>query len=168
MNSIHRIRIRGPWQRRVASAPNADNQNADDTAQVTVTMPRSWTSDLGSHFQGEVVYSRYFNRPTNIDAATQIRLAFDEIVGDALVTLNDQSLGSAAWPVFPVQFDVTGLLRDRNFLVVRVTALAEDELRRRQTQLGSPGQQADVDDPSDDLPDGVEGGMVGEVRLEIG
>jgi len=160
MNSTHRIRIRGPWQFRILqpAAPEEESQ--------TVTMPRDWTDDLGRDFQGVVEYSRFFNRPTNIDASTKLTLVFEQIIGDAEVTLNGEALVHLDWPNFPARVDVSGRLQNRNQLIVRVTAISAADFATRTAV--SPPSASSVGEAADGSSSELGGGMVGEVRLEIG
>lgn len=147
MNQIHTIRIRGPWQRTVT-----DGGLADIELRKTVEMPSSWVNDLGPAFQGRVQYQRFFNKPTGIDSETPISIAFEKVVGNATVSLNGKELGRIDWPAkhtdLHEKFVVRGLLQSRNDLVVEISSLP-------------------VEARSDD-GEPLAGGLVGEVRLEIG
>lgn len=149
----HIIRIRGPWKRCVIDGDVA-HRDTDDSAEPaqgpaeTVQMPSGWNADLGPDFRGRVRYRRFFNCPTSLDASTPVHLVFQRIVGQACVELNGKELGETAWPSATGKFSVGQKLEPRNEIVVTVTALSDDEL----SESG----------------DAVEGGMVGEVRLEIG
>jgi hypothetical protein len=147
MNSPHKIRICGPWQRLVKSG------EVDDTdSRTTVQMPASWAIDLGKDFQGQVQYKRFFNRPTSVDCATKILVVFERVVGHATIQLNGDVLGTLDWPKCSDSFEVTGRLANRNELVVEVTSLTRGEVE----ELRSAGSEVPA------------GGLVGEVRLEIG
>ena len=107
----------------------------------TITMPGGWAADLGERFEGTVEYQRFFNRPTGIDDSTPIRITFAEIVGQATVWLNSEQLPDGSTVADPnrYSFDISGQLEKRNELRVRIASNGE-----------------------------VDGGLVGEVRLEIG
>ena len=147
MNQIHTIRIRGPWQRTVIEGALADSE-----LRKTVEMPGSWVKDLGAKFQGCVRYQRFFNKPTGISQETPISLAFERVVGYAVVWMNGKQLGRIDWPALRTdmheKFDIAGQLQSRNEIVVEVTSLPLDVLGDGQEELA--------------------GGLVGEVRLEIG
>ena len=147
MNEIHAIRIRGPWQRTVTQGTLADLE-----LRKTVDMPSSWVDDLGPMFQGRVQYQRFFNKPTGIKQETSIALAFERVVGYAAVWMNGKELGRIDWPALRTdlheKFDITGQLQNRNEIVVEVTSLPLDVLA--------------------DWGEELAGGLVGEVRLEIG
>lgn len=147
MNQPHIIRIRGPWQRSIV-------EDATDTTDLsrTVTMPTSWVEDLGAEFRGLVEYRRFFNKPTGIAETTSIALTFTHIVGHAVVKLNDEVLGRVDWPISTAKFDVAGKLHGRNDLKVKIGNL-------------TAADQAILETANRESP---EGGLVGEVRLEIG
>lgn len=147
MNQPHIIRIRGPWQRTVLVA-SAGLEELPETA--TVKMPSSWVDDLGPAFEGTIRYQRHFNKPTGIDDSTPIQIAFDKLVGTAVIQLNGKPLGRLAWPETAHAYDVRGKLEPRNLIDVELTTLTEQELAN--TSQEPPPQR----------------GLVGEVRLKIG
>lgn len=147
MNSHHIIRIRGPWQRTVV-----DGGVDDSDLCRTVQMPSSWSTDLGAEFLGRVQYKRFFNKPSNTDATTPIRLFFEQVIGHATVALNAAELGHVDWPSCSVGFDLTGKLQPRNELIVDMTALTRSEVAALQSA-------------AEELPPA---GLVGEVQLQIG
>ena len=149
-NEPHIIRLRGPWQRTVL---RNEPENAPNTETVTVRMPNSWTEDLGREFAGTVRYRRMFNRPTGISDQTPICVRFEQVVGYATVSLNDQPLGTIRWPEVSGRFEISGRLQPRNQLDVEVTSVTSEE-----ANAGRTPNEADR----------PEVGLVGEVRLEIG
>ena len=142
MNAPHVIRIRGPWKRCVLN-------DVRNPATATVKIPSSWKLDLGDDFEGRVVYERFFNRPTNLDANSQVRLTFKEIVGNAAVELNGIELGQVRWPDGTASFDVSEKLLSRNQIVVEIESL----------------KRSNSENASHSLP--PEGGITGDVQLEI-
>lgn len=147
---MHTIRIRGPWLRVVIHGSVTDAE--ESSSRKTVQMPSGWVNDLGADFCGQVEYRRNFNKPTGINQQTRIHLALDEVVGHGEVMLNGQLLGVICWPDRNMRFEITGRIAHRNELVVAIRALSHAEIAAHVP----PGQP---------LP---EGGLVGEVRLEIG
>jgi hypothetical protein len=156
----HFIRLRGPWQyeplaRTVLRADGASEVEAGELPPAgRVRMPCDWGESLGSEFRGLVRYTRRFHRPTGLGPGQVVWLAIEQVDTWAKAMLNGHLLGELRAETTPARFDVTRLLRDRNQLSVEV------ELPRQ------GADSAVLDRPTD--RDGKPGGLVGEVRLEIG
>jgi len=65
-------------------------------------------------------WRRIFHQPTGLGAAARVWIVVDGILATGSVTLNDQPLGRLAGPGSPCRFEVTGLLRGRNELVLAI------------------------------------------------
>ena len=131
-----------------------DSAEAETTVSpdpVSVQMPGSWNTDLGSAFSGRVRYRRFFNKPTSIDPTTPIELVFERVVGHARIHLNDELLGEIAWPQIAGRFDLRGKLISRSEIVVEISSLSAFELEA----ITAAGEVAPAP------------GLVGEVRIEI-
>jgi hypothetical protein len=100
-------------------------------------MPCRWTEGGLGEFAGRVRFRRRFGIPRHLDAHEVVWLTFAGADAVAFVTLNGQFLGRSNQPLKSFEFEVTGLLRERNELLV------------------------DVEAPSGD------GGLWGEVALEV-
>ena len=143
----HVIRLRGPWEieplaRFVeAGAGEHGEVTGDLPAGGKTLVPGDWAELLGADFLGRARYTRRFNCPTNLDPHERVWLVFDGVNEEAQVTLNGQPLGQFTAGQCPHPFEITRLLVPHNVLVVEVC---------RRTA-------------SDHC-----GGLVGEVRLEIG
>jgi hypothetical protein len=105
--SVHRIRLRGPWQLQSALSAEA--------APRTVHLPARWTELLedGPH---PLRLSRRFHRPTNLAPDDQVAVRITELPVGAQVHLNGTPLGMSAEPdagpsVFPTpHLEATNLL----------------------------------------------------------
>ena len=158
MNQPHIIRLRGPWQRTVVSGSLpvlAENETPEPAAtskqSARVQMPSDWRDDLGVDFIGVVCYTRMFNRPTSIDASTDIRLRLHRFVGKRTeIRLNGETLADVRWPEDSVEIDVAGKLQPRNCLEVEIDSLLEKDVA-----------------PEPNSPPPPAAGLVGEVHLEI-
>jgi hypothetical protein len=86
------------------------------TAPAEFTLA-SWTDSALRHYSGTALYETEFEIPA---AWLSRRLALDlgEVGVAAEAWLNDQPLGVRTWR--PFRFEITGLVRERNRLVVRV------------------------------------------------
>lgn len=107
--SLHRIRLRGPWDVRPRGA-------AHGKAAIPATL-----RDCGlANCVGPVSFHRAFGKPTNLAENERVLLIFEDIIGAAKVQLNGARLGEV---VTAAQFDVTQELRERNELVVELEAV---------------------------------------------
>ncbi|MGC4006750.1 MAG: hypothetical protein QM811_27945 [Pirellulales bacterium] len=107
-------------------------------------LPADWSESLGAAYRGRARYVRRFGRPARLDDDERVRLAVDRPRGRGEIRLNGRPLGPLDDDAETTRFDVTGLLAERNVLEIDLAHAA-----------------ADV---QGDLP----GGLIGEVRLEIG
>lgn len=142
----HTIRMRGPWQYEVL---HAETPPPSSSGPQRVKMPTSWAESLGTGFRGTVRYRRKFNRPAHLDLHERLRLVLEGADAYAEAALNGTPLGRIAGYTLPSTFDVTSLVETRNELVVDVSLPAEGSVLR-------PGREQ------------FAGGLIGEVRLEIG
>jgi len=153
MSQPHVIRLRGPW----TCEPIAANRSAGQHASPETNLPVSgkadgpdWTKTLGANFRGRVRFTRPFNCPTNIGPDERVRLACDGADARATLTLNGDIVleldGSLARSC-----DITDALKTHNVLV------AEVELRPDGEEPHRPVDRH-----------GLGGGILGDVRLEIG
>jgi beta-galactosidase/beta-glucuronidase len=157
--SPHVIRLRGPWELAPLSNDKASNDEASDESLAPaaaeacrVEVPGDWCAALGADFVGTARYTRRFNCPTNLDPHERVWLALDAVDHQARVTLNGQPLGSLTGSLATARFDITAALAPHNTLSVDVSlpsALFADATVRG-PRAGHPG------------------GLIGEVRLEIG
>ena len=142
MNAPHRIRLAGPWERRILDG----QETAATPILARVRMPLSVAEDLGPDFRGSVEYCRYFNRPTGIDESTRLNLVLEDVRGMAImVQLNDNVLLEHAENLSQQVLDIRAVLKSRNKLCIGLTTAAEG---------GDAGD--------------LLYGLTGEVRLEIG
>lgn len=154
----HRIRLRGPWDFRVIARTVlvAAGESVLDTGMLPpagkMVMPADWGATLGADFFGKVEYARAFHRPTGLAPEQRVELVIDDVDAWAVVSLNEVELGRAsdATPR-PLRFDVTHGLQPRNQLTVLVERPRETAVWRL-----SRGERQ-----------GLPGGLIGEVRLEI-
>jgi Glycosyl hydrolase 2 galactose-binding domain-like len=153
----HVIRLRGPWEvepvaRFVESGLGNRREETDGLpAGGKTPVPGDWGQLLGADFLGRVRYTRGFNLPTNLGPQERVWLVFDGVNERAQVALNGQPLGEFNHRDCPREFEITPLLLPHNRLTVEVCLGADT------VQHDSAGEQ----------PFGA-GGLVGEVRLEIG
>ncbi len=115
-------------------------------------MPSDWSASLGAEFRGRVLYRRRFGCPTGLGRQDRVTLVVDAVDAFGSVALNGQQLGDVPPGAGSSSFLITDLLQRRNDLQIEVE-LPELE---RGVSLPRPGR--------DKLP----GGLIGEVRLEIG
>lgn len=154
----HIIRLRGPWEYRplARTVMLADGSRRHETDELPapgrIAMPADWGATLGADFRGRVSYSRRFGRPTGLGAADRVELVIDRVDAFGWAALNGEGLGEIAAGGQPWRCDITARLRPRNELVVDVEL---PQLTADSPSLARPGR------------DGLPGGLIGEVRLEI-
>ena len=149
MAEPHVIRLRGPW---LLEPLTRDGAESELPAGGKVPVPGDWRELLGADFFGCARYTRRFNCPTNLEAGERVWLVLDGVDHQAGVNLNGHALGVARGYQSAVRFDLTELLEPHNVLAIDVSlpaAVYHDSSLR-------PGRE------------GQPGGLIGEVRLEIG
>src|SRR5262249_45018711 len=139
----HRIRLRGPWECEPLARAVAGADGRIRTATEALPPPRRmvlpcrWGDGGLPDFAGRVRFCRRFGLPRQLDPHERVWLTFAGVDGVARVSLNGHFLGQPERAAEPFEFEITGLLRERNELLV------------------------DVEAPTD------KGGLWGEVALEI-
>lgn len=152
----HSIRLRGPWQcyplaRTVLLASGETAVEPGELPQGgRIETPADWGNLLGVDFRGRVRYMRGFGLPTGIEPDQRIELVVERVDAFGQASLNGRSLGTVG--ADPTRFDVTALLASRNELVIDVEL---PRLTADSAPLFRPGRE------------GLPGGLIGEVRLEI-
>ena len=117
-------------------------------------IPADWGASLGADFRGRVEFRRRFNKPTGLENGERVFLVVARVDAFGRLSLN----GAGAVIIPPggdeTRLEISGILRPHNELVIEV------ELPRL-TDKSAPlpraaGRQSQP------------GGLIGEVRLEIG
>jgi hypothetical protein len=85
-------------------------------------MPCRWGDAGLAGFAGRVGFRRRFGYPGRIDADERVWLTFGGVTASAQVWLNGTFLGEGEQARGPFEFEVTGLLDQRNELMVLVQA----------------------------------------------
>jgi beta-galactosidase/beta-glucuronidase len=122
----HRIRLRGPWEceplARFVTTPDGQNETVttDLPAPRRMTIPCRWRDGGLKDFAGRVRFRRHFGYPGRIDENERVWLTFTGIEGTAEIKLNGQLLRPREQTQDPLEFEITGLLGNRNDLVVDV------------------------------------------------
>lgn len=153
--STHAIRLRGPWDYRVLArfVQLPSGSNCEDTASLPapgrIGMPADWGASLGADFRGRVLYARSFHKPTGLGPADRVALVFERVDFVATVRLNSRTMGEIRWEQGRSEFDVTAGLARSNQLEVEIESCPVSSDAQRVGREGLPG------------------GLIGEVRLEI-
>ena len=111
----HLIRLNGPW---TCEGPAPAGAEPPHTGSHDVTVPATWRSLFGDT-AGTARFRRRFHKPTNLEPHERVRIAVEEPIGPARLTLNGDPLHEA--PGAPGRFDVTDALRPYNELTVEIT-----------------------------------------------
>ena len=182
MQEVHSIRLAGPWRleptgRFLPADAGLPRLVAVDLPEAqTVKMPADWSAVCGAEYCGQVRYTRRFHQPQGLQEGEVVWLVVEPARSCAEVWLNGQRLGKLPVVDSQLRVDVTKLLVEFNELVIVVTHPAMDN--SVETPVDKP-----VDKPVDNPPSAIHdapsrqpgsapsqqpGGLVGEVRLEIG
>ena len=154
----HTIRLAGPWQYEplAQTVLQRDGSVLCTEGEVppagTIVMPSDWGGTLGPHFRGRVRYCRRFGRPSGLATADRVELVVEQVDAMGSVELNDRSLGIIAVGQTRWRYDVTSRLQPRNLLCIDVDL---------------PQESPDSPALSRQEREGLPGGLIGEVRLEI-
>lgn len=130
----HRMHLKGPWKYEWLEGPHGSGPTQDEDATLDsplltdsrVRMPSSLLESFGK-VSGRVLFSRRFQRPTNLDDNERVHIAFDGIGGRAEIAVNGNSLGNLENNSETVSFDMTPLLEASNELTVELTMSWEDD-----------------------------------------
>jgi len=155
---VHVIRLRGPWEYRplartvMLADGSCRSEVGDLPAAGRIKLPADWGSTLGCDFRGRVAYLRRFGRPTGLGAADRVEIVITRIDAWGSVRLNGRELGEIPVGGHVWRCDITSHMAVRNELLVEV------EL---------PRVTGDSPPPVRPGREGLPGGLIGEVRLEI-
>jgi len=145
----HVIRLRGPWQ--YAVLEGTPTITAEPSGQLQ--LPADWSTTLGADFRGTVRYSRNFGCPTGLTDLVHILLVVSAVDYSANIQLNGQTLGRATWGDGPQAFAIREHLQPRNQLDIDISLPIDLDLPAAHNRAQRNAQA---------------GGLIGEVRLEIG
>ena len=115
-------------------------------------IPADWGSTLGDSFCGQVLYTRHFGCPTGLEEEDRVVLVVQRVDAFATIALNAQPIGIVPAGGHAARLDVSSLLKPRNQLAILVEL---PEVTPESAPLARPGRE------------GLPGGLVGEVFLEI-
>lgn len=110
MESVHQIRLKGPWD---VLAPNADHQNFERQS-----MPQSWRALFGDS-AGEATFRRGFNRPTGLGAKDQVLIIIPKNAGEVSEFQINQTI-IAPTSRDGSEFEITAQLEGFNQLQLRL------------------------------------------------
>lgn len=115
--SIHRIRLHGPWDaRRCETAGGAAESWAPP---LRVRMPASWIELFGAE-PGRGEFTRHFQWPTNLEPEERVWLVLDGVGGTGIVRLNGEPLSPSLGSSRTAEYDITSCLRSSNVLLVHL------------------------------------------------
>lgn len=158
-DAAHSFRLRGPWQyqamARTVLLGDGSTEIVDETLLPPgghVEMPTDWGATLGENFRGQVMYRRHFGCPTGLEPSDRVVLVIDRVDAFGTVALNGLPIGIVPAGGEPARFDITSDLKPRNQVAILVEL---PQITADSHPLDRAGR------------DGLPGGLVGEVRLEI-
>jgi hypothetical protein len=118
----------------------------------SVEMPGDWGPTLGEGFRGQVLYTRHFGCPTGLEQEDRVMLVVQRADAFATIALNAQPIGIVPAGGRAARLDISTLLKPRNQLAILVEL---PEVTPDSAPLARPERE------------GLPGGLVGEVLLEI-
>lgn len=129
MKMIHSMRLKGPWEYDWVS-PQLSEETLGCALSGTVSVPASWESCFGKT-PGTVLWSRRFQKPTNLETTERVMIAAPTLAGIRAVRVNGASLPLDDQPERGFRFDVTEALRPTNLLQIEMTCDSESEVPHR-------------------------------------
>lgn len=154
MDSIHTIRLRGPWRYeplfRIIRTPAGElvEQTCGMPPPGRVEIPSDWGKILGADFRGRVRFRRRFHCPTGLTRESVVKLVVQQVADFGFVELNGKRVGDIPPCAVGTRFQITRYLSASNDLSVVVERAAESTPDRA---IGCPQP----------------GGLIGDVFLEI-
>ena len=154
----HVIHLRGPWEYRpLARTVRLPDGSLRETTEGLSPPGRlwllaDWGRTLGPDFRGRVLFTRRFGQPTGLASGDRVDLVLERVEACGTATLNGTPLAPLLAGQEGTRFDITARLQRRNELTL-VFELP-------------PGAPLDSD-PSRLAREGLPGGLLAEVRLEI-
>ena len=124
--SLHRIRLRAPWQCQFSPR---DPDPVDPLPPIEFSIRRSsdWQSWRHLPCPGQLTVGRSFRRPTGLSSSHRVDLIVDVGLGGFEIDLNGQSLTdcrdpSAVGDDFPLgqRYEITSILEHQNRLRIRL------------------------------------------------
>jgi hypothetical protein len=133
MKIIHQMRLKGPWDY-LWKSPELTPDQLGAPTEGRQKVPVVWKDHFGDQ-TGLVVWSRRFQKPTNLDKTERVMIATYALEGVQVVCLNGKSLPLADQPESGFRFDVTEDLQPSNILEIEINCeSAEQTLSRGMTE----------------------------------
>jgi len=129
MKIIHEMRLKGPWEY-CWKSPEVAESELGTSLEGRVKVPVSWRECFGNR-PGVVVWSRRFQKPTNLDAIERVMVAAPQLAGVVQVRLNGTPLPFEGQPDSGFRFDVTEMLDPSNVLEIEMECPTESDVQTR-------------------------------------
>ncbi len=122
------MNLKGPWYYDWLDGPEpADvflarcaDRDSPQMSTSRVRMPATWQDAFGA-VAGTVLLRRRFGRPSNLESNERVHVALDELVVEAEVSVNGESVASVMRGAEPRTFDVTERLNASNELALKLS-----------------------------------------------
>ena len=125
MKIIHEMRLKGPWEY-CWESPDVTETQLGCALSGRVKVPVTWSECFGEQ-AGIVVWSRRFQKPTNLDTTERVMIAAPQLAGVIEVRLNGTSLPHDEQPQIGFRYDVTELLEPSNMLELSMECPSEEQ-----------------------------------------
>lgn len=129
MKIIHQMRLKGPWDY-LWKAPEFTADQLGAPIEGRHKVPVLWSDCFGDR-TGLVVWSRRFQKPTNLETTERVMIAAPELEGVGGVCLNGHSLPLDDQPATGFRFDITEALQPSNILEIEIHCESEEQTLSR-------------------------------------
>jgi len=129
MKIIHQMSLKGPWGYRWKSPVSAIEQMGGPV-EGQIKVPALWCDCFG-HQVGVSVWSRRFQKPTNLDSNERVMIATMELEGVKGLSLNGRPLPLNDQPETGFRFDITEALEPSNLLEIDIECETEAQTDSR-------------------------------------
>jgi hypothetical protein len=119
-DSIHVIRLRGPWNFEFQPPRTLIEREDDLPAAGSVTMPTDLFEIVGTRFPCRLKLSRHFGCPTGLASGDAVYLVIEPAEKRGQVWMNDQRLGELAHDQTPTRFEISKWLLPRNRITIEL------------------------------------------------
>ncbi len=120
MSTPHVIRLRAPWELRLAADGSSTEVTPAPSPARKVECPGDRLDEVDPNFVGHARYTRRFNSPTNLESHERVWLVVAGLPHPASISLNDRPLPELPGDKPQHDFDITDQLCPHNTLAVDI------------------------------------------------
>jgi len=126
MKIIHQMKLKGPWEYQW-KLPELQEDDLGVAPEGRIKVPVVWQQLFGAQ-PGRVVWSRRFQKPTNLDATERVMISATGLAGIGEVRVNSAPLPMENQPEVGFRFDITEALKPtQNLLEIEMECETEQQ-----------------------------------------